>query len=97
MSVNREDDAKKALEKVYGKEAAKSKFETLKESTAQEDGSKVQYKDMFTPGHAQFHPTMITVMGQINQALTGYGAVSGKHSPYPVLSKSLNSSSLRTC
>ncbi|THV46523.1 hypothetical protein BGAL_0379g00060 [Botrytis galanthina] len=76
MSVNREDDAKKALEKVYGKEAAKSKFETLKESTAQEDGSKVQYKDMFTPGHAQFHPTMITVMGQINQALTGYGAVS---------------------
>ncbi|TIA46184.1 general substrate transporter, partial [Aureobasidium pullulans] len=31
---------------------------------------------MLTPGHAQFHPTMITVMGQINQALTGYGAVS---------------------
>jgi hypothetical protein len=28
---------------------------------------------MFTPGHAQFHPTMITIMGQINQALTGYG------------------------
>ncbi|KAK6599450.1 hypothetical protein H4I95_08325 [Botrytis cinerea] len=76
MSVQREDDAKKALEKVYGKEAAKSKFETLKESTAQEDDSKVQYRDMFTPGHAQFHPTMITIMGQINQALTGYGAVS---------------------
>jgi hypothetical protein len=33
----------------------------------------VSYKDMLTPGHAQFHPTMLTIMGQINQALTGYG------------------------
>lgn len=33
-------------------------------------------RDMFTPSHAQFHPTMLTVMGQVNQALTGYGAIS---------------------
>ncbi|KAB8295298.1 hypothetical protein EYC80_007203 [Monilinia laxa] len=76
MSVQREDDAKKALEKVYGKEEAKSRFEILQKSTAQENDSAVQYRDMFTPGHAQFHPTMVTIMGQINQALTGYGAVS---------------------
>ncbi|KAI9647812.1 hypothetical protein NHQ30_004200 [Ciborinia camelliae] len=76
MSVQREDDAKKALEDVYGKEEARSKFKNLQESTAQEDDSKVHYRDMFTPGHAQFHPTMVTIMGQINQALTGYGAVS---------------------
>lgn len=31
---------------------------------------------MFTPSHDQFHPTMLTVMGQVNQALTGYGAIS---------------------
>lgn len=84
MSVQREDDAKKALEKVYGKEAAKSKFEDLQKSTAQEDDSKVHYKDMFTPGHAQFHPTIVTIMGQINQALTGYGAVSGTLIYFPI-------------
>ena len=28
------------------------------------------------PNGVQFHPTMVTVMGQVNQALTGYGAVS---------------------
>jgi hypothetical protein len=31
---------------------------------------------MITPSHDQFHPTIITIMGQVNQALTGYGAVS---------------------
>lgn len=31
---------------------------------------------MIWPGSKQFHPTMVTVMGQVNQALTGYGAVS---------------------
>ena len=36
----------------------------------------VGYMDMLTPGHDQFHPTIITIMGQVNQALTGYGAVS---------------------
>lgn len=36
----------------------------------------LNHRDMFTPSHAQFHPTTLTVMGQINQALTGYGAVS---------------------
>lgn len=33
-------------------------------------------RDMLTPSHDQFHPTMLTVMGQVNQALTGYGAIS---------------------
>ena len=31
---------------------------------------------MLMPGGVQFHPTMVTVMGQVNQALTGYGAIS---------------------
>lgn len=31
---------------------------------------------MLLPGRSQFHPTIVTIMGQINQALTGYGAVS---------------------
>src|ERR1700733_3041874 len=31
---------------------------------------------MLWPSGSQFHPTVITVMGQVNQELTGYGAVS---------------------
>ena len=31
---------------------------------------------MISPKGAQFHPTIVTIMGQVNQALTGYGAVS---------------------
>ena len=31
---------------------------------------------MLLPKGPQFHPTVVTVMGQVNQALTGYGAVS---------------------
>lgn len=31
---------------------------------------------MLLPSGSQFHPSMVTVMGQVNQALTGYGAVS---------------------
>lgn len=73
----RDDDAKKSIEQVYGEgsDESKKKLDELLESSKQEDDN-VTYKDMFTPSHAQFHPTMLTVMGQVNQALTGYGAVS---------------------
>lgn len=72
----REEDAKKALAEIYGEEDAKQKSEELIESHKNESDASVGYIDMFTPGHDQFHPTVITVMGQVNQALTGYGAVS---------------------
>jgi len=65
------------LKQVYPDgEDARKKLDGLIEDTKQEGDEKVTYKDMFTPSHAQFHPTMITIMGQVNQALTGYGAVS---------------------
>jgi sugar porter (SP) family MFS transporter len=76
VSKERKDDAKKALESIHGKEGAKSKFDELQEAQDEESDEKVGYKDMLLPGGSQFHPTMITVMGQVNQALTGYGAVS---------------------
>ena len=72
----REEDAKKSLESIYGEEDAKQAFDDLVESHKNESGASVSYTDMITPGHDQFHPTIVTVMGQINQALTGYGAVS---------------------
>jgi len=76
ISKSRPDDARKALDSVHGKEAGKSKFEELEKADNEESDKKVYYKDMLLPGKSQFHPTMITIMGQVNQALTGYGAVS---------------------
>jgi sugar porter (SP) family MFS transporter len=76
MSKDRKDDAKKALQAVHGEKEAKSRFDLLEEAQNAESEKKVGYKDMLLPGGSQFHPTMITAMGQVNQALTGYGAVS---------------------
>ncbi|KAI4763362.1 general substrate transporter [Aureobasidium sp. EXF-3400] len=76
VSHDRKEDAKAALITIYGEDQAKETLDNLIESNDNESSKNVTYTDMLTPGHAQFHPTMITVMGQINQALTGYGAVS---------------------
>ncbi|CAD0097611.1 unnamed protein product [Aureobasidium mustum] len=76
VSHDRKDDAKAALTRIYGEDQAKETLDNLIESNDNESSKNVTYTDMLTPGHAQFHPTMVTVMGQINQALTGYGAVS---------------------
>jgi MFS family permease len=72
---DRQDDAKEALSEIYGDEG-KEKFDELLEQHEKEKDEKVGYMDMLTPSHPQFHPTMVTIMCQINQALTGYGAVS---------------------
>ncbi|KAI8934666.1 hypothetical protein NX059_008358 [Plenodomus lindquistii] len=72
---DREDDAKEALEEIYG-DGGEEKFDELKEQHEKEQGESVGYLDMMSPSHPQFHPTMVTIMCQVNQALTGYGAVS---------------------
>ena len=76
MSKSGKEDARKALDFVHGKEIGKSKFEELEKADKEESDKKVFYKDVLLPRRSQFHPTMITIMGQVNQALTGYGAVS---------------------
>ena len=78
---DRHDEAQKSLERIMGSEEGKRKCEELVEAADKERDESVGYMDMLTPGHAQFHPTMITVMGQINQALTGYGGTELAHSP----------------
>lgn len=72
---DREDDAKEALNEIYG-DQSEEKFEEMKEQHEKEKGDTVGYFDMIRPSHPQFHPTMVTIMCQVNQALTGYGAVS---------------------
>lgn len=74
---NRKDEAKEAIIDIHGEEDGEAKAEELFETHDKEkDEDQVSYMNMLTPSHPTFHPTVITVMGQINQALTGYGAVS---------------------
>ena len=72
----KDDDAHYALVEIYGKDAADEKLEDLKKAQEEESSHSVGYMDMISPWGNSFHPTMVTVMGQVNQALTGYGAVS---------------------
>jgi len=76
MFNERKEDAKEALHVIYGEDEGESKCEELEKSYEQESDKNVTYRDMFMPGHEQFHPTVLTIMSQVNQALTGYGAVS---------------------
>lgn len=73
-----EEEASKALEEVYGKgEEQDKKMKQLVKAHEEESDTEVKYLEMlFSPSSEQFHPTMLTVMLQVNQALTGYGAVS---------------------
>lgn len=73
---DREHDAQKALNDIWGN-LGDSKLDELLDVHEQErDMDSTSYLQMISPSHPQFHPTMIVIMGQINQALTGYGAVS---------------------
>ena len=76
ISKEKEEDAHGALVDIYGEDEAKEKLEGLKSAYKEESGKPVGYGDMLSPNGSQFHPTIVTVMGQVNQALTGYGAVS---------------------
>ena len=71
------DKAKKSISTVFGEEEVESRYKELTEAheREQEEGG-ASWSDMLFPSGNQFHPTVITVMGQVNQALTGYGAIS---------------------
>ncbi|KAI9759506.1 MAG: snoRNA-binding protein [Chaenotheca gracillima] len=77
ISHGRKKDAHAALlEMLGGEEPAKAKLEELVDAHDEESSQSIGYKDMLLPNGSQFHPTVVTIMGQVNQALTGYGAVS---------------------
>ena len=67
------EKAKSSLKKMYGDEEGEKKAEEFIEAAKKEADDNVSYADMLIPGRSQFHPTAITIMGQVNQALTGYG------------------------
>ncbi|KAI0010918.1 general substrate transporter [Xylariaceae sp. FL0662B] len=77
ISQARTEDARRALVALHGEVKAEDMLDELHRAQHEESDEKIGYIDMlFRPKHSQFHPSMLTVMGQINQALTGYGAVS---------------------
>ncbi|GAW19527.1 hypothetical protein ANO14919_090150 [Xylariales sp. No.14919] len=76
VSRGRDDDAMNALTDLFDESKARETLDELIEAQAEESNAKIGYVDMILPRGTQFHATMLTVMGQINQALTGYGAVS---------------------
>lgn len=73
---DREDDAHAALTDIYGDDEASGKLDDLTKAHDEESSHSIGYSDMIFPSGQQFHETMVTVMGQVNQALTGYGAIS---------------------
>lgn len=72
----RKDDAHASLREIYGEDKANSKFDELVQAQEEESSQSIGYNDMLWPSGSEFHPIVVTVMGQVNQALTGYGAVS---------------------
>ncbi|KAI1502015.1 general substrate transporter [Biscogniauxia marginata] len=76
ISKERKGDARKALVDLHGEVKAEDMLDELHRAQQEESDEKISYIDMLWPSGKQFHPTMLTVMGQVNQALTGYGAVS---------------------
>ncbi|KAL9620088.1 MAG: hypothetical protein Q9160_005378 [Pyrenula sp. 1 TL-2023] len=73
----RQDDAKQSLADVFGADTADEKLSTLVDAHEEEQKSGIiTYSDLLLPSGNQSHPTTVTIMGQVNQALTGYGAVS---------------------
>lgn len=73
----RHDDAKDSLSSVFGQDTANKKLSALIDAHEEEQKAGIiTYADLLLPSGDQSHPTTVTIMGQVNQALTGYGAVS---------------------
>jgi MFS family permease len=74
----REEASKVAMMAISGEGEGEQRFKDMVESQAQESDENVGYMDMLTPGHPQFHPTMVAIMGQVNQ-VSGFDNCSCLH------------------
>lgn len=72
----KDEKSKKSLSQIYDKGDAEEELKTLKKAREDASSKPIGYSDMLSINGSQFHPTMLTVLGQINQALTGYGCIS---------------------
>lgn len=72
----RHDEASEALKTIYSSDVAKTKLQELQDSAESEGSENIGYSHMLNPKDKSWHPTVVTIMGQINQAFTGIGAIS---------------------
>lgn len=72
ISQEKDKMAKGALAEIYDKGEVDRELEKLQKGRAEESSNKISWGDMLSMRGSQFHPTMLTVMGQVNQALTGF-------------------------
>ena len=65
------DKAKNSVRRVFGEDQVEPRTKELTEARDKEneEGS-TSYWDLCLPSGSQFHPTVVTVMGQINQVIT---------------------------
>lgn len=70
------DEAEEALNTMYSSDDAKSKLKELQDAADEEGSQEIGYSHMLNPKDESWHPTVITIMGQVNQAFTGIGAIS---------------------
>ena len=67
----KDEDAKEALGQIYDENDVDGELKDLQKARDEASSHKIGYTDMLIIGGSQFHPTVLTIMGQVNQALTG--------------------------
>ena len=71
MFQQKDENAKGALEEIFDQNDVDGEVEKLQKARDEEASNHVGYSDMLLFWGSQFHPTLLTIMGQVNQALTG--------------------------
>jgi Sugar (and other) transporter len=62
------EKAKRSIHKVFGQDQVEPRIKELTEAAEREqENGLTSYWDLCWPSGSQFHPTVVTVMGQVNQ------------------------------
>lgn len=73
---DRHDAAEDSLKQMYSEDDAKAKLKEMQDAAEEEGSKNITYLHMLNPKDRSWHPTFVTIMGQVNQAFTGIGAIS---------------------
>ena len=71
ISQKKDEKAENALGEIFDEGDVGGELKKLQKARDEESSHAVGYADMLVVGGSQFHPTVLTIMGQVNQALTG--------------------------
>ncbi|CCG81344.1 putative MFS monosaccharide transporter [Taphrina deformans PYCC 5710] len=73
---DRHEEAEESLKTMYSDKDAQKKLKEMQEAAEDESAGNITYAHMLNPKDRSWHPTVVTIMGQVNQAFTGIGAIS---------------------